>query len=335
MHLFNPDNLWLKAPHQQRDQSNLNFLEVAILEALEENRLELLKQVGPDKIPALLWACENKDQVIARRAGEVLTQLTMRASRDALCRLVLVGGGHPLAQEIAVRADYRPSEAQDHALFFFLTGQWERYEKLDFDYRIFKRAYELADDKMRRRLAELARQAGYGKLIEIIVNVHRGRYLTGSEIPEWRMILELLVKNQQWPKAWELAQIAPPMWSVTILQQLPENGWQPETGEEQVVFQTLNQLAGKCGAVNRDTAGAWYAGLDKLVSLAVEHSSLSQLEWLQELQRNVVMSKDERAWVNFTETLLSWHWKRKIRDDHDVEIEDTLVSLSEFDIELA
>src|SRR5262245_56810201 len=75
---------------------------------------------------------------VARGEGAAFAALRARAAagdreaQEALCRLVVRFDLPKVEAEVA-RAGYVPRHEVQRALFFFLTGQWERYEGLDFD----------------------------------------------------------------------------------------------------------------------------------------------------------------------------------------------------------
>lgn len=61
----------------------------------------------------------------------------------------------------------------------------------------------------------------------------------------WVNLVETLVKREEWQELWNLAQKAPPIWTVRILKFLKKKSWQP--GESQVdFFNRLNEFASAC-----------------------------------------------------------------------------------------
>lgn len=61
----------------------------------------------------------------------------------------------------------------------------------------------------------------------------------------WVNSVETLVKREEWQELWNLAQKAPPIWTVRILKFLKKKSWQP--GESQVdFFNRLNEFASAC-----------------------------------------------------------------------------------------
>lgn len=60
---------------------------------------------------------------------------------------------------------------------------------------------------------------------------------------EWETALEILTSGRKWEEMWQLAQLAPPIWSVRLLRQLKDAGWVPKTE-----FTELVQMGQKCVA---------------------------------------------------------------------------------------
>src|SRR5205807_9127353 len=99
---------------------------------------------GVEVVEPLLKLCGNADAAVAARAREVLGRLQEVEAREALCRLV-IDRDDAVARAVAVAAGYAPAEAGQRALFYFLTGQWEAYESLDFDRGLLRAVYRAAD----------------------------------------------------------------------------------------------------------------------------------------------------------------------------------------------
>jgi hypothetical protein len=64
-------------------------------------------------------------------------------------------------------------KAHQRALFYFLTGQWEQYESLDFDHTLLRMVYEAGHEDLRKRIAEQARRAGRVDWVEVVTGGRR------------------------------------------------------------------------------------------------------------------------------------------------------------------
>jgi WD40 repeat protein len=161
-------------------------------------------------------------------------------AQEALCRLV-IRHDHSIAREAALKTQCAPRDVQQRALFYFLTGQWEKYESLDFDHSFLRAAYELGDEQLIRRIAEQARQAGRVEWVEVITGGREKRRLEEMTDDEWNGALPILFANQRWEELWRLAQDAPPNWSAKILQGMNGSGWTPRKEADE--YDQLAQLA--------------------------------------------------------------------------------------------
>ncbi|HZY87109.1 MAG TPA: WD40 repeat domain-containing protein [Gemmataceae bacterium] len=236
-----------------------------VLTALKLGRAEALTTVGPDGAWALLAACADADADIAGGARPALRQLRNPRAQDAVCQRV-IEADDTAAREAALAAGYRPLAPERQALFLFLTGQWEAYDRLDFDRRLLRAAYEGAAEPLRKRIARQARQEGRAELVEVIAGGPDGRRLGRMSADEWAATLDVLERSGAWAQLWQLARSAPPRWAAAVLQRLAPSGWSPPAAER-ADYEELRALAhgwspsdfGRaepCRAVLRDHEGS-------------------------------------------------------------------------------
>lgn len=222
-----------------------------LLTALKSGQLETIEPGGAEIVAPLLRACEDTDSTVAAQARLVLQRLPKPEAQEELYRLV-IETDHPLACEIAATVQHAPRDPQQRALFFLLTGQWERYDELDFDRSLVRAAYQVGNEWLQGRIADLTRRAGRVDFVEVIAGGRQRRRLAEMTDSEWAVVLSLLNKHQAWPEMWQLAQVAPAGWSVQLLRRLGEEGWLPEDKDpflgEQTDFRELVQLARRCRA---------------------------------------------------------------------------------------
>jgi WD40 repeat protein len=205
----------------------------------------LAAEASPAAVRVLAAAVgENHDKTLPSIALAALWRLAKQQNqeaREALCRAVI---RHDLRQlqEQLLQAGYLPVEEHQRAVFFFMTEQWDRYESLDFDHSLLRTAYEGADERLRKRIAAKARQAGRLEWVDVVSGGRRGRRLASLTDGEWRAALSVLRDNERWDEIWKLAQEAPPRRGVSFMRQLDKAGWQPPP-EERADFQQLAALA--------------------------------------------------------------------------------------------
>lgn len=206
---------------------------------------QLLEDGSPEAVQTLAGAAWRGDHPDVRAAAlGALRELAHEknvAAREALCRFV-IHHAHPALQAEVVEAGYLPREESLRAAFFFITGQWERYEALDFDHGLLRTVYESGGEALRRRLGAVARDAGRLEWVGIVSGGRQGRRLGAMTDAEWRAALNVLHDNERWDEIWRLAQEAPPRWAASLLRRLHAVGWSPPTPEREE-FRELVRLA--------------------------------------------------------------------------------------------
>ncbi len=191
---------------------------------------------GAEVIEPLLHYASDADAAVARRARAALERLENEEAREALCRRV-IDRDDALAREVAATAGYSPREPGPRALFYFLTGQFEAYESLDFDRSLLRAVYQAADAPLRLRIAERARAAGRVDWVEVVTGGRQTVRLAEMTDAEWQATLDVLAGRRQWAELWRLAQEAPARWAARSLQRLESlDGLTPErAGLEELV----------------------------------------------------------------------------------------------------
>jgi len=217
-----------------------------VLTALKAVRMEIVKDGGAEVIEPLLDACGDSDPEVAKRAQQVLGELNKADAQEAVCQVVLAREGNILC-EAAVRGKYAPRNLQQRAVFYFLTGQWDHYEGLDFDHRLLQDAFEFGNESQRHRIAQQAQRAGRVEWVRVVTGGQKGLRLGEMQDKEWESVLSVLERKDRWAVRWQLAQEAPPIWSQRLLLPLAEQGWLPPAEADWTEVKVLMQLAAKCG----------------------------------------------------------------------------------------
>jgi WD40 repeat protein len=255
-------------------------LRVQVLHALGRDRRDPLEGAEARVIEPLLLACGDADPEVARRAREVLGKLKTPEGREALCRRALQPG-EGTAREVALAAGYAPREPGPRALFYFLTGQWDAYEALDFDQSLLRAAYQAADEEMRRQIASQARVVGRVEWVEVVTGGLRRVRLGAMTDAEWQVTADVLEARAAWPELWQLAQQAPPPWAARLLVRLRVSDWRPANG---AAFVQAVRLAEGWG--NPDLAslvrerGGLTGHAEPVTALAFSPAALAASRWL-------------------------------------------------------
>ncbi|MBN2005065.1 MAG: hypothetical protein JXA21_17025 [Anaerolineae bacterium] len=215
-------------------------VEVRVFSALKVGALGILQSAGPEVIGPLLMACDDFDPDIKVRFQEVVRNLQKPETRDALCA-ALIERDFPLARAIAVEMGIAPENLATRALFFFLTGQWDRYDALDFDQRMLRAAYEGANATVRQRIREQLRLTGRAEFLTVVIGQDFASRVAGMTPEEFEFVVGMLRAQQNWPRLWGMVFEAPLLWSARILEMLTSVGWQPAE-EERELFARLWSL---------------------------------------------------------------------------------------------
>ncbi len=205
---------------------------VTSIEKASTASLEQLLQQNPlfdDKERWLALELLRQRASTSERVAEAIAQLFLRHEDMA-------------ARDLAVEQGYAPRDSIQKALFFFLTEQWDRYERLDFNHTLIGAAYEAAGPRLRKRILAHSRYTGQLEWLETLTGSSRPRWLSELDERDWEMALQRLQAAEKWEELWRLAQAAPPVWSARMITALAELGWMAESGEDQEFFKIVSSL---------------------------------------------------------------------------------------------
>ncbi len=235
-----PQNPPVRPPVPQIARPRRSRREEVVLHDLKAGNLDALKANGPDWIWPLLAAGSDPDPEIRANLKKVLRDLKEPQAREALYRRLIVDD-FPLARAFVIEMGMAPEDLTLRALFFFLTGQGERYEVLDFDRRLLCAAYTAGNADVRRRIRERLRSVGRPELLTVVIgqdSTNRVAEMTADEI---EFVVGMLQLSQNWSRLWGLAFETTLLWSARILEILVGADWQPPEAER-ALFVELRTL---------------------------------------------------------------------------------------------
>lgn len=209
-----------------------------LLCALKLGHQEVAQKSPPRNLETLLSACQDTDETIQANARIALRHLQSRESQEELCKIFLSNGNEE-ARLAAVEAGYHPAEQKRHALFLFLTAQWQLYETIDFDQRILRAIYDTATPELRQRMARTVQAAGRIEFLTILTGADNRQRTAKMDDAEARLVIQMLESSQQWQKLWLLAQELPLAHSYAILKNLRSQNWAPQHADEQALYHRL------------------------------------------------------------------------------------------------
>lgn len=171
-------------------------------------------------------------------------QNSSQPAADALAALFL-RFDDPQALQTALTLQAAPSDSLQRALFFFLSGQWAEYERVDFNHTLLTSVYDAASPALRRRILAQSRASGHIEWLNPTGSA-RPRWLSDLSAADWQAAVQSLAQSDRAADLWKLILVSPPTESVRILEVLRKLEWQPPKAEDRDFYAQLLTLAGEC-----------------------------------------------------------------------------------------
>ena len=141
-------------------------------------------------------------------------------------------------QKLCVTHHLLPLDPSQQALFYFLSGQWERYYASDSDYRRIRIAYEQKGPELQRRLITVSRDSGNSAwLREISGSLESAPH--GGSLSDQHLFAASLISQKQWGKLWEILPSLPLLCMPPVMKALKDAGFQPRQTDENIFFEEL------------------------------------------------------------------------------------------------
>lgn len=213
------------------------------------SRDEVITEGNRQIIELLLASCLDKNPKITERGLQLLEKITDKSVQEEVCRQIMQRN-HSSAQKVAVEQGWLPLELPERALFFLLTEQWAKYDRLDFDQRLVQGIYQNADKELRRKIAEVVRISGRSDYLRILTGGtgnSREKELTDEEAT---IVIDTLSREAAWEQLWQLVPTLPLAQSMAVVKQLEHAGWQATTPDAQEKRAELAELVAGLEGVN-------------------------------------------------------------------------------------
>lgn len=192
-------------------------------EPIPSNRTEIELKFGsfsPDE-RKLLRFCVGQDPSVSSLPADLLLKYD-----DGFLAVLCVENG------------LLPSEPAKYALFYFLSGQWEKYYASDSDYRSIRIAYEGKDPELQRRLIAVSRDSGNNAWLREI-NSSSENLPHGGTLSDQHLLAASLIEQQQWPRLWDLLPNLPLLCMPPVCEALSAAGFSPVQPDEKAFFHEL------------------------------------------------------------------------------------------------
>ena len=202
----------------------------------------------PEMIPGLIAATRDNDRDIAWRARQTLLSLTDSHSIEALCEEVIAFPDNEQLQTWVVSGGYAPAEANRAAIFYCLTGQWEKYYQLDWQENrpLLSAGYRLASPEERQRFLEVIRRQGHSRLlVELLLSCGSLAEYEQITDADWAAMLDVLISKQQWTEIYRMLFRAPVEWAAEMALTLQKACWRPPDWEQDIWREILELCPAK------------------------------------------------------------------------------------------
>jgi WD40 repeat protein len=192
---------------------------VRVLTALKFNHYKMILEEETKFLDLLLVAINDMDYKIQEGANSCISQLKNRKTIDILCKKWMGEQSYTL-KLIIQKSNYEPSELIAKVVFYFLLGEWQKYEDLDFDGRLLDKGYKTFGKNIANQIVEKAKTSGRIEWIKFLTEPKYEvsiKYMTDSD---WEKTIEILVTRQDKKEICKFLVAAPPRWSVRLLLEL-------------------------------------------------------------------------------------------------------------------
>ncbi len=189
------------------------------------------------------------------------------------------------ALELSLKNNLRPSDVKEEALFYFLSGQWERYYNIDTDYRLVRIAYERQDPELQRRLIAVSRESGNTGWLRRIGSIGIEQAPDSGSLSDRFLLIHGLIEQQHWQRLWELLPKLPLLCVPSVCEALEAAGFIPDNEEDKTFLRDLRKKSAALKGLNvipldarlREGAGSVLSltcGGGKLAAVLSDHQML-------------------------------------------------------------
>ena len=201
-----------------------------------------IKVDSTEVLDSLIAALSDRDNEIVKSANISITQIKDKNIIDILCKKWIDNPSN-LLENIIRQSSYEPYEASTKALFYFLLGEWQKYEDLDFDQSLLSKAYYGASDSIQKLVADKAKLAGRIEWIKILTNTKKGFDVEKMTDNEWSNFTDILVAHPDRKEIWRFLYHAPVIWSKKLLDKFTISSCECFNQDEKVIIDDLLNLA--------------------------------------------------------------------------------------------
>ena len=283
-------------------------------------------------------ALNDRDTQVATVAASCVSALENRVVIDELCRR-WVENPNPELESIIRKGNYAPDEVSTRALFYFLLGEWQKYEDLDFDHSLLAKAYQSASQETRMQVSAKAKAEGRIEWIKVLTNINFGFNIEQMTDKDWESSIDILVSYLDKKEIWNFIHNSPVIWSKHLLKKLSSILFRGFNKNEEATLKKLFNLVETIEDSDFMLPSLYSRiralPITRLGSLSYRYSTLNRFtpEDISEIESNITnanLKEGIRNALKFTLSLI------RLRQQFDIDIEDVFsdIQFSEFDIEI-
>jgi WD40 repeat protein len=127
--------------------------------------------------------------------------------------------------------------------YYFLLGEWQKYEDLDFDQSLLAKAYQLANKQVKERVSKQAGTAGRVEFIKVLTTDKQDLDVEKMIDQDWNALLQILGANPNRKEIWRFLYNAPVVWSKKLLDSLDQFSYEKFPQDERITISTLSSLS--------------------------------------------------------------------------------------------
>ncbi len=151
--------------------------------------------------------------------------------------------GDPVSYQACMNAQLRPQDMEQHAVYYFLTEQWDFYNQSDFEYRKIRKAFMDSDELFKQRLILTSRKTGNTAwLRDFDASVQFEAQSKTLSLSQWFELLKTLHESRRNQKIWDLLPIAPFCFTSMLYKMLESAAFIPSNTEEKAFFTQIGNL---------------------------------------------------------------------------------------------
>ncbi|MFA4824371.1 MAG: WD40 repeat domain-containing protein [Methanoregula sp.] len=190
--------------------------------------------------------CTCRDESVRTIARTALCSLDSVPAIDTLCTEALERDDAAL-YSIATGRNYLPSDPGTQALFLFVTGQQERYARMDNQPHrpLLASAYTQATNRVRFHTRSEAKKSGQ---LPVLAAALRGAGQNGNATawPEedWKIVFDDLIQEREWKELWPLVVQAPVHRAIAAITAMNAAGWRPD-GDDRALWDDITSTVPK------------------------------------------------------------------------------------------